>query len=82
MSDDNQYIYVIIDYLTKSKSVEHVTECLIKFVHQFEAPKRVLTEQGKEFLNEEGFHVHDMSILFLRLIFYFFAIGCIFSSLF
>lgn len=61
--DGNQYICVIIDYLTKwpqayplrSKTAKEVTECLIKFVHQFEAPKRVLTDQGKEFVNKVSF---------------------------
>nr|XP_055025616.1 ras-associated and pleckstrin homology domains-containing protein 1-like [Misgurnus anguillicaudatus] len=55
----NQYICVIIDYMTKwpqayplkSKAAREVADCLLKFVHQFEAPKRVLTDQGKEFVN-------------------------------
>ncbi|XP_056606892.1 uncharacterized protein LOC130424925 [Triplophysa dalaica] len=61
----NQYICVIIDYLTKwpqayplkSKSAIEVTQCLINFVHQFEAPKRVLTDQGTEFVNQLNRHV-------------------------
>ncbi|KAI5090383.1 hypothetical protein C0J45_19244, partial [Silurus meridionalis] len=56
----NQYICVIIDYLTKwpqayplrSKSAEEVTNCIIKFFNQFEAPKRILTDQGREFVNQ------------------------------
>lgn len=55
----NKYICVMIDYFTKwpqayplkNKSAPEVTECIIKFVHQFEAPKRILTDQGKEFVN-------------------------------
>lgn len=55
----NQYICVVIDYMTKwpqayplkTKSAKEVADCLLKFVHQFEAPKRVLTDQGKEFVN-------------------------------
>ncbi|XP_051975103.1 arp2/3 complex-activating protein rickA-like [Xyrauchen texanus] len=56
----HQYICVMIDYLTKwpqayplqSKSAEEVTNCIIKFFYQFEAPKRVLTDQGREFVNQ------------------------------
>lgn len=56
----NQYICVMVDYVTKwpqaypivNKSAKEVTDCLLKFVHQFETPKRVLTDQGKEFVNE------------------------------
>jgi len=59
-SNGNQYICVIIDYLTKwpqayplkTKTAKEVTDCLLKFVYQFEAPQRVLTDQGKEFVNE------------------------------
>lgn len=55
----HQYICVMVDYFTKwpqayplkSKSAKDVTECIVKFVHQFEAPKRILTDQGKEFVN-------------------------------
>lgn len=55
----HQYICVMIDYFTKwaqaypltSKAAKEVTKCIIKFVHQFEAPKRILTDQGKEFVN-------------------------------
>ncbi|CAI5677461.1 unnamed protein product [Oreochromis niloticus] len=57
-NNGHQYICVFIDYFTKwpqayplkSKSAGEVTNCLIKFVHQFEAPKRILTDQGKEFV--------------------------------
>ena len=58
--DGNSYICVMIDYLTKwpqayalkSKRAEEVADCLSKFFYQFEAPKRILTDQGKEFVNE------------------------------
>ena len=57
--DGHQYICVMIDYLTKwpqayplkTKSAAEVTECIIRFFHQFEAPKRILTDQGREFVN-------------------------------
>lgn len=59
-STGNQYICVLIDYLTKwtqayplkTKCAEEVTQCILKFFYQFEAPKRILTDQGKEFVNE------------------------------
>ncbi|XP_019210278.1 uncharacterized protein LOC102075523 [Oreochromis niloticus] len=59
-SNNNQYICVLIDYVTKwpqayplkSKSAEEVSKCILKFFYQFEAPKRILTDQGKEFVNE------------------------------
>ncbi len=59
MDNGNQYICVIIDYMTKwpqacplkSKAAREVADCLLQFVHQFEAPKRVFTDQGKEFEN-------------------------------
>ncbi|XP_049328588.1 gypsy retrotransposon integrase-like protein 1 [Astyanax mexicanus] len=56
---NHQYICVIIDYCTrwtqayalKSKSAEEVTQSILKFVYQFEVPKRILTDQGREFVN-------------------------------
>ncbi|CDQ97999.1 unnamed protein product [Oncorhynchus mykiss] len=53
----HQYICVMIDYLTKwpqayplrTKSAKEVTDCIIKHFYQFEAPKRILTDQGKDF---------------------------------
>lgn len=55
-----EYICVMVDYLTKwpqayplhRKSAAEVTECILKFFHQFEAPKRILTDQGREFVND------------------------------
>uniref|UniRef100_A0A096M7A5 Gypsy retrotransposon integrase-like protein 1 n=1 Tax=Poecilia formosa TaxID=48698 RepID=A0A096M7A5_POEFO len=55
----NQYICVMIDYYTKwsqaypiaCKNAEEVTKQILKFVFQFEAPKRILTDQGTEFVN-------------------------------
>lgn len=52
----NQYICVI-DYYTKwaqayplkSKSDTEVTQSILKFVYQFEVPKRILTD--REFVN-------------------------------
>ncbi|KAJ8380364.1 hypothetical protein SKAU_G00011420 [Synaphobranchus kaupii] len=54
-----KYICVMVDYLTKwpqayplrTKCADEVTECIMLFFHQFEAPKRILTDQGKEFVN-------------------------------
>lgn len=59
-SSGNQYICVLIDCFTKwpqayplkSKCAEEVTQCIVMFFYQFEAPKRILTDQGKEFVNE------------------------------
>ena len=56
----NSYIRVMIDYLTKwprayplsSKRADEVADCILQFFYQFEAPKRILTDQGKEFVNE------------------------------
>ena len=76
-SKGHQYICVLVDYFTKwpqayplrTKSAPEVTQCLIKFVHQFEAPQRILTDQGKEFVNDastmKGARLHtanDLSI--------------------
>lgn len=54
-----QYMYVMMDYRTKwpqayplcTKTAAKVTKCIIKFFHQFEAPKRILTDEGTEFVN-------------------------------
>ncbi len=54
-----QYICVMVDYQTKwpqayplrTKTAAEVAGCIIKFFHQFEAPKRILTDQGSEFVN-------------------------------
>jgi IS30 family transposase len=56
----NQYICVMVDYFTrwsqayaiKSKSAAEVTQCILKFVYQFEVPQRILTDQGREFVNQ------------------------------
>ncbi len=57
--NSNQYICVIIYYMSKwpqayppkSKAAREVADCQLQFVHQFEAPKRVFRDQGKEFEN-------------------------------
>lgn len=59
----NQYLCVMVDYYTKwaeayaipNKSAETVTECILKFFYRFGAPKRILTDQGTEFVNEVCF---------------------------
>jgi len=56
----NEYIAVMVDYFTKwseayplpSKTAADVAQCIIKFFYRFGAPKRILTDQGKEFVNE------------------------------
>uniref|UniRef100_A0A673L7L2 Gypsy retrotransposon integrase-like protein 1 n=1 Tax=Sinocyclocheilus rhinocerous TaxID=307959 RepID=A0A673L7L2_9TELE len=58
--DGYQYICVMVDYFTKwceafplkSKRAEEVTECIIKLFYKFGAPKRLLTDQGTEFVNQ------------------------------
>ncbi len=55
-----QYICVMIDYFTKwceafplkTKSAEEVTGCNVKLFYKFGAPKRLLTDQGTEFVNK------------------------------
>lgn len=57
--NQNQYICVLIDYRTrwaqaypmKLKNAVEVTNCLLKFAYQFEVPKRILTDNGREFVN-------------------------------
>ena len=56
----NQYVCVMVDYFTKwteayplkRKTAVEVTNCLFDFFYKFGAPKRLLTEQGKEFCNK------------------------------
>lgn len=65
--EGHKYICVLVDYYTKwpqaytlkSKSASEVTMCILKFVYQFEAPKRILTDQGREFVNAVSNSVHD-----------------------
>ncbi|KAL2093134.1 hypothetical protein ACEWY4_010446 [Coilia grayii] len=64
----NQYICVIIDYYTKwaeafplpSKQADVVAECIVKFFYKFGAPKRILTNNGTEFVNEVDSTVEDI----------------------
>ncbi|RXN37825.1 gag-pol fusion [Labeo rohita] len=59
----NQYICVMIDYFTKwteayplkSKSANEVSDCILDFFYKFGAPKRILTDQGKKFVNKINF---------------------------
>jgi len=56
----NQYICVMIDYFTKwteayplkSKCAAEVCEYILDFLYRFGAPQRILTDQGKEFVNK------------------------------
>ncbi|KAL1268443.1 hypothetical protein QQF64_033806 [Cirrhinus molitorella] len=56
----HQYICVMVDYFTKwpeayplkSKRAAEVTECIVDFFYKFGAPKRLLTDQGTEFVNK------------------------------
>lgn len=53
----NQYICVMVDYLTKwaepyplkNKIAEEMTNCILDFVYKFGVPQRLLTRQGTEF---------------------------------
>ncbi len=50
----NQYIFVMVDYLTKwagayplkSKTADGVTNCILDFSYKFGAPERLLTYQA------------------------------------
>lgn len=67
-----QYICVMVDYFTKwceafplkTKSAEEVTACIIKLFYKFGAPKRLLTDQGTEFVNKVS------ALLFICLLFH------------
>ncbi len=56
----NVYICVLVDYYTKwteayaipNKSAAVVSRCIINFFYRFGAPKRILTDQGTEFVNQ------------------------------
>lgn len=58
--DGYQYICVMVDYFTKwceafplkTESAEEVTGCIVKLFYKFGAPKRLLTDQGREFVNK------------------------------
>ncbi len=51
---------MMIDYFTKwceafqlkTKSAVEVTGCIVKLFYKFGAPKRLLTDQGTEFVNK------------------------------
>ena len=47
----NQYLCVMVAYPLKSKTAVEVTNCILDFFYKFGAPKRLLTDQGKEFCN-------------------------------
>ncbi|KAL6455441.1 hypothetical protein MHYP_G00361070 [Metynnis hypsauchen] len=67
-SNGNQYICVLIDYFTKwveayplaSKSADVVTACIVQIIYRFGAPKRILTDQGREFVNQINKEVCDL----------------------
>ena len=56
----NQYICVMVDYFTKwaeayplkTKMAVEVTACILDFFYKFGAPKRLLSDQGREFCNK------------------------------
>lgn len=60
---NNKCLSVCVDYHTKwlqaypltSMRAEEVTEQMLKCVHQFAAPKIILTDQGREFVNAVSF---------------------------
>lgn len=59
-NNGNIYICVMVDYFTKwlevyplkSKKAEEVTACIMDFFYKYGAPKRILTDRGKEFVNK------------------------------
>lgn len=69
-TDGNQYICTMIDYFTKwsiafplkTKSASKVVQCIIKLFYLFGAPKRILTDQGKEFCNKLNKEITDLQI--------------------
>lgn len=64
----HQYICVIIDYFTKwteayplkTKEAAKVTQGIMDFFYRFGAPKRLLTDQGREFVNQLNYNVCEM----------------------
>ena len=56
------YICVMVDYFTKwvevyplkTKTAEEVAECVLDFFYKYGALKRILTDRGKEFVNNVG----------------------------
>ena len=59
-NNGNIYMCVMVDYFTKwmevyplkSKKAEQVSGCIMDFFYKYGAPKRILTDQGKEFVNK------------------------------
>ena len=53
------YICVMVDYFTKwlevyplrTKTAEEVSACVLDLFYKYGAPKRILTDRGKEFVN-------------------------------
>lgn len=62
-SGDYEYICVMVDYFTKwseafplqHKNAQEVAMCIVKLFYRFGAPKRILTDNGREFVNEVSF---------------------------
>ena len=56
----NKYIFTCTDYFTKwveafpipEKSAIQVAKCLVKLFCRHGAPEKILTDQGREFVNE------------------------------
>ncbi|KAL0161291.1 hypothetical protein M9458_045016, partial [Cirrhinus mrigala] len=56
----NKYICVLVDYYTKraeayaipNKLAAVVSRCIINFFYRFGAPKRILTDQDTELVNQ------------------------------
>lgn len=54
------YICVLMDWFTKwcegfaipAKTAANLGDCIVRFVYRFGAPKRILTDQRREFLDE------------------------------
>ena len=66
-----QFICVMLDYMKKwpqahalrSKTAAEVTDCIIQFFHQFEAPKRILTNQDFEFVFQSMYQLVLFSLI-------------------
>ncbi|KAL2102408.1 hypothetical protein ACEWY4_001576 [Coilia grayii] len=58
--DGYEYICVLVDYFTKwseafplrGKTAEEVSRCIVNLFYKFGAPMRILTDNGREFVNQ------------------------------
>lgn len=65
----HKYLFTATDYFTKwvegfaipNKSASEVAKCILKLVYTHGAPQRILTDQGREFVNEVSYS-HPVNI--------------------